>query len=450
MNQFWTPLAKVFGLSEQSPKSVPTSSITAESNWPDLFEHFHQLAITQWVTAWQRHKEVSPQDVMSVRRLAIQAGNADIQNQIDSWRAEGTTTQLIEWLINGPWDTDQIRHCIYFDQLTELLFLPCANATNTSQSSKSAYEDPQAAIEAAPPAPLSIITDHVWMTRPLPKTAPEPELIQHQAWIEIEDVRGTRQFALNGNLFIFGQPKTMSWPDGRSLQLTDGEPIDWQGESAIYVAIEGHHVSGMHLALRLYESGFDFQDLGSSNGTFDGAQAIRPVVWHSALQAQTLRLGGPEQDTPVDSPRLRITAGLEMTAQAAQPTPLRASHINTPPILKSAPLLLHLEGSNGWRHAQQVSKLPHPLGRDAKCASVIPSEFSKVSRQHLVIEDWDANKQSVLIRDTSTHGVLVQSGSLSGDLRQGAWLTIGSQILIGASQHSPSLLITLSLDEAEH
>jgi hypothetical protein len=449
MNQFWTPLAKVFGLSETAPETATVASSTAVSNWPDLFEHFQQLANTQWIRAWQRHKEVSPQDVMSVRRLAIQAGNADIQTQIDTWRAEGTTTQLIEWLVNGPWNTPEIRHFVYFDQLTELLFLPLAPASPQSQTTKSAYEDPQAAIDPAPPAPLSIITDHVWMARPMPQPAPTPEPIQHEAWVEIEDARGTRQFALKGNLFIFGQPKIMAWPDGRSLQLTEGETIAWQGESAVYVATEGLHVSGLHLALRLYESGFDFQDLGSSNGTFDGTQAIRPIVWHSALQAQTLHLGGPDQDAPHDTPRLRITAGLEMTAQAAQPTPLRSSTVTPPPPVFAAPLMLHLEGSNGWRHAQQVTKLPHQLGRDAQCECVIPSEFSKVSRRHLVIEAWDATKQSVLIRDTSTHGVLIQSGSLSGDTRQGAWLTIGSQILIGASQHSPSLLITLALNASD-
>lgn len=112
-------------------------------------------------------------------------------------------------------------------------------------------------------------------------------------------------------------------------------------------------------------------------------------------------------------------------------------------------MTLHLEGSNGWRHTQQVRKLPHQLGRDAQCDCIIPGEFRKVSRNHICIEAWDATKQSVLIRDTSTHGVLIQSGSLSGDPRQGAWLTIGSQILIGTSQHSPSLLITLALSASD-
>lgn len=324
MNQFWTPLAKVFGLSESAPQTAAIASTTVVSNWPDLFEHFQQLANTQWITAWQRHKEVSPQDVMSVRRLAIQAGNKEIQAQIDSWRAEGTTAQLIEWLVNGPWNTPEIRHCVYFDQLTELLFLACTPASPYSQSSKSAYEDSQTVKETAPPDPLFIITDHVWMARPMLQPTPEHEPIQHDAWVEIEDARGTRQFALKGNLFIFGQAKTMTWPDGRSLQLTDGETIAWQGESAVYLATEGHHVSGLHLALRLYENGFDIQDLGSSNGTFIGTEAIRPIVWHSALQAQTLHLGGPDQDTPGDTPRLRITAGFELTAQAVQPTPLRS------------------------------------------------------------------------------------------------------------------------------
>jgi pSer/pThr/pTyr-binding forkhead associated (FHA) protein len=258
-----------------------------------------------------------------------------------------------------------------------------------------------------------------------------------------------RQFALKGNLFIFGQPKTMFWPDGRSLQLTDGETIAWQGEPAVYVAIEGHHVSGLHLALRLYESGFDFQDLGSSNGTFDGKKAIRPIVWLSALQAQTLHLGGPDQDAARDTPRLSITAGLEMAAQAAQPTPLRSSIACPTTLVFAAPLLLHLEGSNGWRHAQQVSKLPYQIGRAASCDCVVPSEFSKVSRNHFVIEAWDSTNQLILIRDTSTHGVLIQHGSLSGHTRNGAWLSLGGQILIGSSKNSPWLLITFTVSASK-
>lgn len=447
MKQFWTPLAKVFGLSDDVVQPVITNSIP-KTSWPELFELFQKFANTQWVSAWQRHREISPQDILKVRRLAIQAGNLQIQTQIDSWRAEGTSAQLIDWLVNGPWNTPEIQNCVYFDQLTELLFLPYASATDSPKSFKSAYEDAQSVNEVIPTTPLFIITDHVWMARPTLQPLIKPEPIQHTAWIEIDDVRGPRQFELHGNLFIFGQPKEVVFPNGRRLQLNDGDTVDWQDESAIYLAIEGHHVSGLHLALRLYESGFDFQDLGSSNGTFDGTQAIRPIVWHSAFKYQALHLGGPAQDALDDTPRLRITAGLEMTAKAAQPTPLRISNVANP--TAAAPqFILNLVGSNGWRHEQQVTMMPYQLGRNAQCDCIIPSEFSKVSRHHLVIEAWDASKQSVLIRDTSTHGVLIQTGSLSGDLRHGAWLTLGSQILIGASQHSPSLLITLSLSSSE-
>ena len=447
MNQFWTPLAKVFGLSESEQKAVGASS-TVDSNWPQLFELFQKFATTHWVTAWQRHREVSPKDVMSIRGLTIQAGNADIQNQLDSWRAEGTASQLIEWLVNGPWNTPDIRQCVHFDQLTELSFLTNTAATNNSQLSRSAYEDAQTAKEASQPTPLAIITDHVWKEHAMPQSPSAPEPIKHEVWVEIEDSRGSRQFALRGTLFIFGQPKTMNWPDGLTLQLNDGETIDWQGEAAVYVAIEGRHVSGLHLALRLHEDGFDFQDLGSSNYTFDGTQAIHPNVWHTPHKAQTLHLGGPAQDASQDAPRLCIAAGLVMTAKPAQPTPLRPANVKQAPAL-STPLVLHLEGSNGWRHQQPLAMLPHQIGRDAKCDCVIPSEFSKVSRRHLVIEAWDASKQSVFIRDTSTHGLLIQSGSISGSPQPGAWLTFNSQLLIGSSQHSPSLTIKFALKTSE-
>ena len=278
----------------------------------------------------------------------------------------------------------------------------------------------------------------------MPQLPSASKPVQHEAWVEIEDINGSRQLALKGTLFIFGKPKTMTWPDGRTLQLNDGETIDWQCEPAVYVAIEGRHVSGLHLALRLHESGFDFQDLGSSNYTFDGTQAIHPNVWHSPLKAQALNLGGPAQDLPQDAPRLCIGAGSAMTAKPAQPTPLRPPNVKQVPTL-STPLVLHLEGSNGWGYQQPVNMLPYQIGRDAKCDCVIPREFSKVSRHHLVIEAWDASKQSVFIRDTSTHGILIQSGSISGTPQQGAWLTLGSRLLIGSSQHSPSLLISLAL-----
>jgi hypothetical protein len=187
MNQFWTPLSKVFGLSERENKVV-VASPTIDSNWPTLFELFQKLAINQWVSAWQRHREVSPEDVMSIRGLTIQAGNSDIQNQLDSWRNEGSSLQLIEWLVNGPWNTPEIRQCVHFGQLTDLTFLPLA--PEPIRSSQSAYEETQAMSAASKQLKLILNTDHVWMPPPAPQPTPTPEPNKNDAWFVKEDIQG--------------------------------------------------------------------------------------------------------------------------------------------------------------------------------------------------------------------------------------------------------------------
>lgn len=425
----------------------PASDQGVHSNWPGLYALFQQHALTQWVVAWQRHREVSPNEVLVLQRLSLQATTADMQSQIDSWRAEGSTVQLIEWLVSGPWKTPEIEQAVHFGQLKELLFLPFDPVSLGASTPRSAYEGHAATPDDNAIGPLRIMTDHAWITSPAPPLTAPPEPPRHRVWVALQDAMGRRQIVLEGHVFILGQPKTLTRTDGRQIELADGQTIDWLGEQAQFVAVHGQHVSGMHLALRRHEKGFDYQDLDSANGTFEGSQAILPSTWHAASEGQSLCLGGPVADLAEQAPRVRIQcSAIDVSLQSLHPTPLRPSTSAPPasvsPEVQASPLVIRLEGSNGWRLDVPVRALPLSIGRDVRCEAVIPAVFSKVSRRHLVIGEWDADRQSLWIEDTSTHGVLIQKGRVSGDPKQGAWVDLASQLVLGASQHAPS--VTLS------
>ena len=447
MKQFWTPLAKVFGLADQAQAPAKAQSAhapappTEGSNWPLLFDALEQFARHHWIPAWQRHAEVSPNEVMSIRRIAIQANTQAADEQLQSWRNEGSQPQLLHWLVNGPWQHAQIRHCLDFSDFKELVLLPHVRDQAAPASQVNAYDDPNWVADANQNQALHLIVDFSWVPRPVPQ-APPIDQPRHKAWMKIEDGQGSRLHELQGQVFILGQAKEMSWPDGRTLQLQHGQTLPWQGEEATYLAVEGLHVSGMHLAIRLQEFDIEYMDMGSANGTRDMADhEVLAHVWHRSMGDLELTLGGRASDTTTEAPRILCSLNPFRASVSVQKTPLRS---NTPPAMSSTKpvsLRVELKGSNGWTHAQDLVALPFTIGRDPQCHCVIPLEFSKVSRRHLVIEAWDESTASVKIKDISTHGVQIESGGLSGDLTQGAWLTLGSQLVMGQSNHSPSVHI---------
>ena len=445
MSQFWTPLAKTFGLTENEQPKVAVSKCT-NSNWPELYELFQEYAISNWITACKRHQEISPNDVMSIRQMTIQAGSMEIQSQIDSWCAEGTPDQLIDWMIKGPWSTPEILNCVIFEEFTKLLFIPFVPNVTKAKQSQSAYEDAEFEKNLLLTPRILLTADHMWVTSSKTGQTNVPEQIQHRVGVEVDDADGLRNFALKGNLFIFGHSQAKSCSDGDGLRLMDGQTIEWQGESATFICIQGHHVSGMHMALRTNEKDFDFQDLGSSNGTFEGKQAIQPFIWHSSLGHKQLHLGGPAEDCSHESPCLRITTDyLEKPAKALQLTPLRKTISPVKPVMPIS-VIMHVEGTNGWKHELPIAKLPFLVGRDLHCDCQIPEEFSKVSRQHLVILELDTTKQAILIQDVSTHGVVIHNGTVSGDIKYGAWLTLGCELALGVSKNLNYVNITFTIN----
>jgi pSer/pThr/pTyr-binding forkhead associated (FHA) protein len=101
-----------------------------------------------------------------------------------------------------------------------------------------------------------------------------------------------------------------------------------------------------------------------------------------------------------------------------------------------------LEGTNGWCDEFVIKSLPISIGRSADCDVHIPAEFSKVSRKHVVIREYNYHQGLILLEDVSTNGLIITGGDASKDPRSAAWFGIGSEIIIGASQKSPSVLIT--------
>jgi FHA domain len=450
MKQFWTPLAKAFGLTEatKAEPAAPHAQATnlGTSNWPLLFHAFEQFARQHWRPAWQRHAEVSPNEVMSIRRIAIQANDPAVDAQLQSWRAEGSTQQLMNWLVHGPWQSPELQQGLDFSDFNELVFLPYAPAQAANAHTTNAYDDPNWKPDTATDEPLHLIVDFSWAPRPAP-IEPKAQTPEFQAWIRIEDGQGDRCHELKGRLFILGQAKEMAWPDGRTERLQNGQRLEWQGEEATYLALDGLHVSGMHLAIRLHEYDIEYMDMGSSNGTLDpDGHALLANVWHRSMGDLALSLGGHPTDAAQESPRLLLSLNPLRTSVSVQATPLRQA---TRPVQTAQPLCLHLElsGSDGWTHSQAIGTLPFTIGRDPQCQCVVPQSFSKVSRRHLVIEEWDAATESVKIKDISTHGVQIEHGGWSGDPTQGAWLISGSQMVIGKSNHSPCIHIRITTQQ---
>jgi hypothetical protein len=444
MIQLWTPLAKAFGVIDVE-ETAQLKSLASSSNWPQIYVCFEEYANKELLPLCRKHHEVSPDDVMSIRRLVLQSRDVQLESQVNDWRNHGHTGQLMAWIINGPWKIKELQEFASFKEFRELHLESYAGQTTKETYRRSAYYDSNSSDSLLGDDALHIFIEYTWVPRPQETQPQDFEVATQAIKVSIEDAEGCRELLLKGSLFIFGQPRFMSWPNGQKVQLLDGQEIGWRGEAATYVAIKGHYVSGMQLAIRSKPKGLDFQDLNSSNGTSDGSKILQPFVWYSGEGQQKFYLGGSPQDSANYVPRLRTETFLSDTENtASEPTPLRPqeSPFKRPQLER---LALTLEGTNGWRKELWVDALPIFVGRDADCEVWIPPEFIKVSRRHLIIKKFNQDRQAVLIEDISTHGLMVIKGNVIEDPRDEAWFEVGSQIIIGASQSAPALLLTFGL-----
>lgn len=434
-------MAKAFGVIDVE-ETAQVKSRASSSNWPQIYVFLEEYANKKLLPLCRKHHEVSPDNVMSIRRLVLQSRNIQLESQVNDWRNQGHPDQLIAWIINGPWKIKELQESASFREFTELHLESYAEQTSEEMCSRSAYFDSNSSDGLVGDEILRIFIEYTWIPRRQETQPQDFEVATQAIKVSVEDAEGRRELLLKGSLFIFGQPRSMSWPNGQKVQLIDGQEIEWRGEAATYVAIKGHYVSGMQLAIRSKPKGLDFQDLHSSNGTSDGSKVLQPFVWYSGEGQQQFYLGGSPQDSANYVPRLRTETFLQDTRNTtSEPTPLRPqeSPFKRPQLER---LALTLEGTNGWRRELWVDALPIFVGRDADCEAWIPPEFIKVSRRHLIIKKFNQDQQAVLIEDISTHGLMVIKGNISGDPQDEAWFEVGSQIIIGASQSAPAVLLT--------
>lgn len=444
MIQLWTPLARAFGVIDVE-ETAQLESRAGSSNWPKIYVCFEEYANKELLPMCRKHHEVSPDDVMSIHRIVLQSRDVQIESQVNDWRNQGHPGQLIAWIINGPWKIKELQESASFKEFRELHLESYSGQKTEQTRSRSAYYNSNSSGTLPGDDVLRIFVEYIWVPRPQETQPQDFEVATQALKVSVEDAEGRRELLLKGSLFIFGQPRSMAWPNGQKVQLIDGQEIDWRGEAATYVAIKGHYVSGMQLAIRSKPRGLDFQDLHSSNGTSDGSKVLQPFVWYSGEGQQKFYLGGSPQDSASYVPRLRTETILSDTENtASEPTPLRPqeSPFKRPQL---EGLTLMLEGTNGWRKELWVDALPIFVGRDADCEVWIPPEFIKVSRRHLIIKKFNRDLRAVLIEDISTHGLMVIKGNVTGDPQDEAWFEVGSQIIIGASQSAPAVLLTLGL-----
>ncbi len=459
MQQYWTPLARVLGLygdteaapsQGTAPPPPPPQDQHLATHWPQLFEAFRRHALEEWVPACERHAEVSPKDMMGLKALAITPHDAVIAQQLSHWQREGSTQDLVRWLVQGPWNVPPVLHWIDFSGFDSLTVraAPQAPAPAEPASRFDWRQQPQAApggkarvweIEAQtewverPQAPAPSVPEPP-MPEPTVPESPARDTAPVSGWqIKVSDARPARAMPLPLGLAIVGQEKTVRLPDGTTQALKDGTSLAWEGQDAKYHAVQGALVSGLHLALRTGADGVQCQDLGSTNGTYLGERRLAAGTWTDCPAGVLLYLGGPAGDLRSQAPSLEIARAQPARPVAVEATPLR-------PVEDVA--LLRIEPATGGA-AVIVRRLPFMIGRDPRCDWVIGAEHAMVSRQHLVIEEIDPAGRRIRVRDLSSQG-LTQCGSLSAQaLKAGEWIAQDATLVLGASAPYPGVAFAL-------
>ena len=107
MKQFWTPLARIFGMADNSQKPLSAfnsntqinSTHTNTTQWPDLFVALRNEAENNWCVRNVRHTEVNHEEILAITTIKIQALNQSMQDQLSSWFSETDIPHLIQWMV---------------------------------------------------------------------------------------------------------------------------------------------------------------------------------------------------------------------------------------------------------------------------------------------------------------------------------------------------------------
>lgn len=447
MKQYWTPLAKILGMSgtvERKPHPrdpnldevvLPPSKTSVRSPWPDLYVALREHAQREWVTRSERHAEINPKECLAITSLKIRAKTSKCDEQLQQWFSESDESHLIQWMIRGPWSTAKIEGWVIFDRLEDLQVFPFEEVTLPKASR---YASTTADIDQE--LNFEITSDSCWMERIQPVlnqgSLPPVQLLIH-------DSQGQRSIHLMQTLVVLGAEKTLKTADGMKVVLKDQSPVEWQGQTAWFVAVSAQHVSGMHLILRMHEEGIDFLDSDSTNGSFIGTMSLDPGIWHTVKHFETIFLGGPVGDMSSHTARIELRVGHPMMPVEGDRTPLRAGAVSTAPPM----MLLRPQGASPVAPIF-VKQLPFTIGRDMDCDWVVPGEHEMVSRRHLVIEAINAQQKKVKLRDVSRHGLTEGRTAWQGHTCDGIWVDWEQVITLGKTPRTPGL--TFELEAPKH
>jgi hypothetical protein len=448
MKQYWTPLAKWLGMAKAPTDAVPRAAMgnapiaggytasahmtspaaahapmpesdVAHSHWPDLFKALQAHAQTDWVVRSQRHADINPEERLAITRLQIRASSPALEAQLQQWFSESDVPHLIQWMVRGPFKTVAIERWVVLDKLERLEVLPYLLAPQTNASPY----DVSAVSTLAPVADYDIVADTQWASKTAAAHVASPlpplELVIH-------DAVGERRVHVMQTLVVLGAEKTLKAPDGQKMRLLDQSPMQWQGETAWFVAVHAQHVSGIHMVLRLHEGGVDCLDDSSTNGSFVSGQKWMPGQWHLVKHVETVFLGGAASDPRSQTACVQLRVGHPVMPVSADRTPLRQA---TPaPTLPK--LLLQPVGIAGAQ-AVPVLSLPFTIGRAPDADWVVPAQHEMVSRQHVVIEAVDESKQQLLLRDVSRQGLTESREGFAGAASQGVWVPFSDTLTLG-------------------
>jgi pSer/pThr/pTyr-binding forkhead associated (FHA) protein len=442
MKQYWTPLAKILGMSgtvERKPHPrdpnldevvLPPSKTSVRSPWPDLYVALREHAQREWVTRSERHAEINPKECLAITSLKIWAKTLKCDEQLQQWFSESDESHLIQWMIRGPWSTAKIERWVIFDHLEVLQIFPFEEVTLPKASRYASTT-----VDIDQELNFEISSDSCWMERIQPVlnqgSLPPVELLIH-------DSQGQRSIHLMQTLIVLGAEKTLKTADGMKVVLKDQSPVEWQGQTAWFVAVSAHHVSGMHLILRMHEEGVDCLDMDSTNGSFIGTRRIDQGVWHTVKHVETIFLGGPSGDPTSQTARIELKVGYPMLPVEGHRTPLRSGVAS-----ESLPLMVLRPIGESPVFPIFVKQLPFTIGRDIDCDWVVPSEHELVSRRHLIIEAIDAQANKVKLRDVSRHGLTASRTAWSGNACDGIWVDWGHVITLGRTPRTLGLTFAL-------
>jgi len=444
MKQFWTPLARVFGMvdaavatADHQPLSAHSSAwVVDASQWPELFNSLRTFALEVWCQRSQRHAEVNPSETLSVREVRLQACSEQMDQQLQDWFSETQMPHLIRWMIRGPFNTDEIRSKVNFQHFDNMVVLPFVKVDKKNTVSPYLVQTD------------GLMSDENFLIQDRSEWVSLEKLLSPPAEsslmdVVIEDGFGERHLQVRYAKLILGAEKTVLFPNGDEVELKDQSALNWHGETVWFLNINARHVSGMHLWVNLTPAGFEVQDLYSTNGSYVEDQRLptHSVLLHG--DKVVLTLGGPLGDLAENSARVK----LKIASQSLYPshnfkTPLRV----LPPSNTALFKLVALNGNDP--QSITIERFPFLIGRDLDCQWKVPAQNAMVSRRHLMVLSADVHLQRIQIQDISRYGLTFLGNEKIGPAP--VWLSVGETLTLGKTDEYQGFVFSLRLATQTH